>query len=318
MHGVSDLGHLAEGDVVAIQPSGYIRTLYRRGSRHNVLFATDRCNSFCVMCSQPPKRVDDRDRVAEHLRLLDLIDPETTDLCITGGEPTLLGPGFLKVVARAKEALPNTALHVLTNGRMFFYDSLARDLGDIGHPGLTLGIPLYSDLPEEHDFVVQAAGAFDETAIGLQNLARAGVAMELRIVIHRLTYQRLPDLAELIYRNFCFARHVAFMGLELMGFAVSNLDALWIEPTEYQQELSSAVSFLARRGMAVSVYNHPLCLVPQELWPHCRQSISDWKNDYLPVCGSCSVRDRCCGFFESSLRRRVSPNVCPIPTWDGT
>ena len=40
-----DADHLTEGDVISIARTGYIRTLYRVGSRHNVVFATDACNS---------------------------------------------------------------------------------------------------------------------------------------------------------------------------------------------------------------------------------------------------------------------------------
>src|SRR5438128_12496952 len=49
------IDYLRCGDVVSLDSRGYVRTLYRRGSPHNAIFATDRCNSFCVMCSQPPK-----------------------------------------------------------------------------------------------------------------------------------------------------------------------------------------------------------------------------------------------------------------------
>ncbi len=121
--GVKGLDHLEDGDVVAVHPSGYVRTLYRIGSRHNALFATDRCNSFCLMCSQPPRPVDDRDRIIEHLRLIELIDPATTELGITGGEPTLLKGDLLRIVARCKELLPGTSLHILSNGRLFYYGS---------------------------------------------------------------------------------------------------------------------------------------------------------------------------------------------------
>ena len=73
--GLPSLNHLEAGDIVAMEPTGYVRTLYRIGSSHNAIFATDRCNSYCVMCSQPPKAVDDRGRIREHLRLVELIDP---------------------------------------------------------------------------------------------------------------------------------------------------------------------------------------------------------------------------------------------------
>ena len=148
---VPDFDYLAEGDVVAVRPDGFARVLYRRASPHNSIFVTDQCNSYCVMCSQPPKVINDRGRVAEILELIDLIDPSTTELGVTGGEPTLFGRDFLRIVQRAKDCLPKTALHVLTNGRLFYYRSFARALADVGHPDLMLGIPLYSSVDWQHD-----------------------------------------------------------------------------------------------------------------------------------------------------------------------
>lgn len=312
VHSVSSVDHLEDGDVIAIHPNGYIRTLYRVSSPHNALFTTDRCNSYCLMCSQPPKPVDDSGRLREHLRLVELIDPTTRELGITGGEPTLLKRDLLRIIERCKVVLPATALHILSNGRLFYYGTYARDLAAIGHPDLMIGVPLYSYIDSEHDWVVQAAGAFDQTMVGLHNLGRFGVRVEIRVVLHRHTYQRLPKLAEFIYRNLPFAWHVALMALEMMGFAVPNLEELWIDPLEYGSELREAVEFLAGRGMNVSIYNHQLCVVPREVWPYCRKSISDWKNDYLPVCKECAERDNCGGFFTSSLRRRHSSFIHPI------
>jgi len=311
VHGVST-DHLHGGDVVSFDSRGYVRTLYRRGSPHNFIFATDRCNSLCLMCSQPPKKVDDSWRVREHLRLIELVDPETRELGITGGEPTLLEDGLLNIVTACKERLPKTALHILSNGRLFRYGSFARALAEIEHPNLMIGIPLYSDLDCEHDFVVQAKGAFYETMIGVQNLGQYGVPVEIRCVIHRLTIQRLTQLAEFIYRNITFASHVALMGLELTGFAISNLEELWTDPWEYRNRLAEATLFLASRGMNVSIFNHQLCTVPETIWPYCRRAISDWKNEYLPECSQCGARERCGGFFTSGVRRRYSVHISPV------
>jgi His-Xaa-Ser system radical SAM maturase HxsC len=265
---------------------------------------TEQCNSFCLMCSQPPRRIDDSDRVAEHLRLIELIDEETAELGITGGEPTLFGDDFLRVVASCKDRLPRTALHVLTNGRAFFYRSFARQLGAIGHEDLMLGIPLYAAVDTHHDFVVQARGAFEETVLGLHHLAEAGVAVEIRIVLHEQTYRHLPLLAEFIARNFPFAAHVALMGLELFGFARPNIEQLWVDPVTYGEELRIGVETLAPAGLHVSIYNHQLCTIPRALWPFAVRSISDWKNVYFPECEGCSVRESCGGFFASSHHRR--------------
>lgn len=314
IHSVQSFDHLEPGDVVALNPGGYIRTLYRISSPHNAVFTTDRCNSYCLMCSQPPKSVDDGDRISEHLRLIELMSPATREIGITGGEPTLLKDDLLRLVETCKARLPHTALHILSNGRLFYYGSFAQRLGAIDHPNIMIGVPLYSDLDEEHDFVVQCRGAFDETLVGLCNLARFGVPVEIRVVIHWQTYARLPELAEFIYRNLPFASHVALMGLELMGFAVPNSRDLWIDPYDYQEELRRATTFLSRRGMNVSIYNHQLCVVPQELWSFCTKSISDWKNDYLPECSTCAVRESCGGFFSSSLKRVHSQHIRALPS----
>jgi His-Xaa-Ser system radical SAM maturase HxsC len=307
-----DAAHLAEGDVISITRTGYIRTLYRVGSRHNVVFATDACNSFCLMCSQPPRSVDPRALVDEHLRLLSLIPDVPPELGITGGEPTLLKEGLIEIVAMCKAKFPATPLHILSNGRLFYYGSLARHLADVEHADLMVGVPVYSDTDVEHDHVVQARGAFDQTMIGLQNLGRHGVPVEIRVVTHRLTADRLFDIANFVYRNLTFAAHVTFMGLEPMGFAIPNFDQLWIDPWDYRDELERAVLFLAVRGVSVSIYNHQLCTVSPAIRVFCRQSISDWKNEFLPICDDCGMRASCAGFFSSSVRDRHSTHIVPM------
>ena len=97
--------------------------------------------------------------------------------------------------------------------------------------------------------------------------------------------------------------HVALMGLEMMGFVRMNLDALWIDPVDYQAPLRHAVVHLHQHGLNVSIYNHQLCVLDRELWPVARKSISDWKNEYLDECDGCVVQDRCGGFFASSSVR---------------
>jgi His-Xaa-Ser system radical SAM maturase HxsC len=301
--GVEPLAYLDNGDVVAVHPSGVVQVLYRRASPHNTLLVTERCNSLCLMCSQPPRTEDDSWRVPQILRALDLIDPACPELGFTGGEPTLLGDDCFAIVERAKQRLPRTALHILTNGRLF-RQQFATRLGQIDHPDLMLGIPLYSDIDSEHDFVVQAQGAYDETIEGLYNLAEAGVRIELRIVVHGATYQRLPELAEFIARNLPFVSQVALMGLEMFGYVHLNMDTVWVDPAAYQDQLERATQTLALHGLAPWIFNHQLCVLRPSLWPFAVKSISDWKNVYLPMCDQCTVRDACGGFFHSGTKRR--------------
>lgn len=242
-------GYLAAGDVISVsQDGGKIRSLYRRSSSHNHFLVTERCDNYCVMCSQPPKDVNDEWLVDEILDAIPLLDGATRELGFTGGEPTLLGGRFLDVLRACKMYLPSTAVHVLSNGRRFSDESFARDWAGVGHPDLMVGIPIYSDMSYEHDFVVQADGAYDETVRGILNLKRFRQRVEIRVVIHRHTYLQLPRLAEFLARNLVFVDHVALMGLELMGFAKANYGDLWIDPPTTRHNLSPQPMSSRMRG----------------------------------------------------------------------
>ena len=103
------------------------------------------------------------------------------------------------------------------------------------------------------------------------------------------------------------------MGLEPIGFAKANAARVWIDPVEYQTELGRAVGVLAHAGLAVSIYNHQLCVLDRRLWPYARRSISDWKNEYLRECDGCSVRHDCGGFFSSAMTMH-SAHVAAVGT----
>jgi His-Xaa-Ser system radical SAM maturase HxsC len=294
-----EIDHLKNGDIIVLEPgSGFVRSLYRPADKHNSLFVTERCNSNCLMCSQPPKDKDDSDRLMErNLELIRLMKPAPEYLTITGGEPTLLDQKLLTLLAALRDYLPTTEVHILTNGRRFAWPDFTRRFTAVGHSNLSVGIPLYSDLASVHDYVVQAKDAFDQTVMGLHHLARWNQRIEIRIVLHAQTISRLPQLAEYIYRNLTFVEHIALMGLENIGYAPRNMEKLWIDPAEYQRQLHEAVTFLRHRGMAVSIYNHQLCVLKPELWKYAKKSISDWKNIYISECEHCSVQERCGGFF---------------------
>src|SRR5208282_3769811 len=311
---VRNIDHLRTHDIVAMEPrNGFIRTLYRPDSHHNIIFATERCNSNCLMCSQPPQDRDDTDALTErNLNLIRLIDKPPSRLVITGGEPTLLGERLFAIIASLRDKFPETYLHMLTNGRVFAWPGYTAQLAAIKHPNLVLGIPLYSDDSTTHDYVVQAKGAFDQTILGLHQAARYGLRIEVRVVLHAITIPRLPQLAEYIYRNLTFVEHVALMGLENIGYAPRNMSELWIDPHDYQDQLESAVETLSTRMMNVSIYNHQLCVLRESLWKFARKSISDWKNIYLDECQTCGVREQCGGFFQWATKLH-SEYIHPVP-----
>jgi His-Xaa-Ser system radical SAM maturase HxsC len=302
---------LGDGDVVLIAPDGGIMVVYKAGSPYNSILATNRCNSLCVMCPQPPGR-DPDDLHENNLQLISLLDPKTTEqIGITGGEPTLLGEDLLTLVRTCREKLPNTLLTLLTNGRRLKDLEFARALVKAGSPNLLIEIPLFADNDTEHDAVMGAKGSFYETLQGLHNLALLSQPVGLRTVLHAMTIRRLTQYAAFVYQNLPFVFQVAFMGMETRGFASQNLARLWVDPYDYQDQLAHAVRYLARRLVPVSIYNHQLCLLPRELWPFARKSITDWKQSYPPACDTCSQRVGCGGVFGTGEKH--SAFLHPIP-----
>lgn len=307
IEGLREALTFADNDVVALEPDGFVRSLYRPREKHHSMFVTERCSSNCLMCSQPPKDYDDVESLtARNRELIRLMNPQPEYLTLTGGEPTLLGDHLFDLLDDAKRLLPSTAIHILSNGRTLAWPQYCARIAALEHPDLSFGIPLYSDVAGDHDYVVQAKGAFDQTVSGLHQAARHGIRVEVRIVLHRLTVPRLARLAEFIFRNLPFVEHVALMGLEFVGYTARNIAELWIDPFDYQSELATAVRFLSERGMTISIYNHQLCVLRPDLWAFAKKSISDWKNLYLPACQECSRREECGGLFQWAVKKHSS------------
>ncbi|WP_417585994.1 His-Xaa-Ser system radical SAM maturase HxsC [Nitrincola sp.] len=301
------------GNVIRVRhDSARISVLYRRGSRSNTLMATERCNSFCIMCSQPPREVSDQWYVDEILKTIPLIDKDSREIGLSGGEPTLLENELMVILHQMKNYLPNTGLHILSNGRKFSDPTFASAVGAVNHPKTTWGIPLYSDSFDTHDYVVQSVGAWDETIEGLYNLAAINASIELRVVVQKSTLPRLSALSHFIARNLSFVDHVAFMGLEPMGFARANYAEIWVDPADCMASLEDAVFHLSNRGISTSLFNFPLCTITPDLRSFSRNSISDWKNKFLPECCDCHATQHCCGFFGTINDAWVSRAVRPF------
>ncbi len=305
----NEMSFLEVGDIIRIEPNGYINILFRKNSHHNTILLTERCNHYCLMCSQPPKNIDDSWLMDEALSLLERIPTDTVNIGFSGGEPTLYGDRFIELIQKSKSCLPSTSVDVLTNGRKFCDYGFASRFASIAHPDCVLGIPIYSDDATRHDYVVQSNGAFNETIEGIINLKKLQQKVEVRVVIHKQTVQRLVQTCEFITRNLLFVDHVALMGLEMMGFARANLDDLWIDPYEYKDILSESVAVLSAYGLNVSVYNHQLCIVNSDVVPYYKKSISDWKNEYLDECVGCSRSQECGGLFSSSKLHKYSSHI---------
>ena len=282
---------------------GLMTDKFRKGDNDNALFITSACSNRCLMCCQPPIDVDDSKRLwKRNLRLIETADEDTDYVCITGGEPTLTGEKLFFYIHEIRKKIPDTSIHLLTNGRLFAdKDYMIRFVKQVnGH--LIIGIPIHSDNPIDHDRIAGAKGAFFETMKGLHNLGLLGFEIELRVIILKDNYNRLPQIAEYISLNLPFVSQVSFMGLEITGYADRNYHRVWVESIDFNPYLTKAIRHLECCEISTKIFNIPLCLLPITLWPYACKSISIWKKTNLDQCKNCSQQENCCGVFSTSIR----------------
>ena len=294
-----DFADFSEGDIVLINTQGVISFLYEKNAQHgNALFVTERCNHRCIMCPQPPV-VHEIDKTPLNLKLIQLMGADVKEIGITGGEPTLLGDKLFDLIYHIQKNAPNAAITILSNGTRFSDRDYARKLAMCRHKDLQIDIPIFSDIASEHNYIV-GAQTFYKTVLGLYNLALFHQKIGLRIVVHKKTYKRLPQLAEYIYRNFPFVQQVAFLQMETIGIPEERMPELWIDPYDYNEQLVEAIRILTNRGIRALIYNAQLCVLPEELRSNAVKSISDWKDAYTDECDGCLLKEQCGGVFATN------------------
>lgn len=288
-----------EGDIVLINTHGLVSFYYEKNALcGNALFVTEKCNHRCIMCPQPPIN-HEVDKTPINLKLIRLMGKDVHEIGITGGEPTLIGEKLFELIRQIQKYTPNAGVNILSNGVKFADVEFAKKLALCRHKNLQVDIPIFSDVATEHNHIV-GAPTFYKTVQGLYNLARFRQKVGLRIVVHKKTYRRLPQLAEYIYRNFPFIQQVAFLQMETIGISDEMMPDLWIDPYDYNRELSEAIEILNNRGIHACIYNAQLCVLPENLRPYAIKSISDWKDSYISECDDCALKDQCGGVFSTN------------------
>ena len=303
---------IENGDIVLLTEIDDVHVLWRSHSKDNVIIITNACNQMCRYCPQP-RTADTFSNVAINRALLSNLEKKDISfVTITGGEPTLMHSALIDLLKQLLKKNPLASIALLTNGMEFDDMSFAYEIVKAGKSQTRICVSLHSDSPFIHDSITGVPGSFERTALGLLNLHRTGADIELRVVLNRLNFERLPDIAFSIGMNFPFVSHVAFMGLELHATAAYNAKEVWVDPPAYMNQLKRAIYQLQCRKIPSSIYNLPYCLVSKSLWAYMRDSISGWKKTFLPLCDFCLMKPTCPGLFMTSIFQ--SPSIRPIKT----
>ncbi|MCU4313589.1 His-Xaa-Ser system radical SAM maturase HxsC [Acinetobacter bereziniae] len=295
---ISEQQVLKSNDVVTIDPyKKNLSVLLRASDTHHTLFLTNRCNNYCIMCSQPPTKHDDSWLIQQALEIIDHLSYEPMNIGLTGGEPLLLDEQLRLIIDTIHNKFPSTEIDVLTNGRLFSNPKIAESVLSNLETKVNWLVPLYGHADLLHDFVVQQHSAFEETLEGLYILQHYEQPIQLRIVLVKPVLENLIDLCAYIRTNLPFVKEVALIGCEPIGFALANKELSQVDIKDWWDQLNAAVDLLLSTKTRLILMNIPLCCLPQSLWQYAAKSISDWKNTYDKVCESCDLKKKCCGLF---------------------
>ncbi len=303
LKGVNHIRTLIDRDIIeVISVNNIAKVLFRVNSGDNALVVTNNCNCNCIMCPEPfGVRQNDNIPVEKIVNMISLIDSNTNYLCITGGEPTILKEKLFIILDECKEKLINTNFMFLTNARMFTYINYAYEFNLHRPPHMVLGIPIYGNCSEIHDPITNTIGSFQQTVNGVRNLLGLGNNIELRIVVTKLNYKNLIGLSNFIISKFPKVLRVNIMALEMLGNAIINKEHIWIGFDEIKDIIRETAVNLISNGIETYLFNFPLCFVDESLWSIALKSISDYKVRYFDECEICKAKEKCGGFFYSTI-----------------
>lgn len=215
------------------------------------------CNNRCQFCVQGDKRSRHRPRPAEALREVLRAERARVDAVVfTGGEPTVR-PDLPELVTFARE-LGYRTIQIQSNGRRFAHLAYARKLVACGANEFSPA--LHGHLPELHDHLTRAPGAFAQTVAGIQHLKRLGQYVLTNTVVTRSNYRHLPEIARLLVALGVDQFQLAFV--HPVGTAMAEFDAVVPRMELAAPYLAAALDVGRAAGRPVYTEAVPPCVLP--------------------------------------------------------
>lgn len=274
------------------------------------LYVTEKCNSNCIMC---PMSLASRKRglsisADEWKDIVEEMPSEINHITITGGEPFLEYEHLLPVMEQINSKYPQTQILVLTNGRAFSVQELFDRVSPLITEQYCFAIPIHASTPELHDSITQTSGSFRQTIKGLKKLSEVGARIEIRIVGHQKNLSDINNIYHMLANMGVKIEVINLIAMEMMGCAAYNRNALWVDYDQLCRTAERGMQYAMLHGIDVGLYNFPLCMLPEHLWPLAKQSITPSKIRFYDGCHECREYNACGGLFYSTY----ALNLCHI------
>lgn len=214
---------------------------------------TRECNQHCVFCAAPP--ADKELSLAEiKEKIKELKGLGTTDVMLTGGEPTLR-EDLLEILEFCRE-LEFPEITIQTNGYLLHDAGLLKGIKETTN--VKFNVSLHTCNPETFGKISTKPEHFKGLISGLRNIGRMGMWAYPTIVISSLNFRELPELVEFINDNFDYMTHLSFNYIDPTCRAKENP---WTVPRYSETEIyiHKAVALMKEYRMSFRIERLPLC-----------------------------------------------------------
>lgn len=289
--------------------------------------AWNKCDNRCVMCTNMPSfaaqdgaqyrlkgQVEKLERYLRGARVYGKNADRPDYVSLTGGEPTL-HPEFFQLLNYFRRRLPGVPVTLLSNGRRFSDRRFAARFAAAARPPFAAVIALHGPGPRLHDAVAGARGAFAQTVRGIKNLLELApeAALEIRIILHRMTVAAFPRTLAFLLKEFPDTRRysVSVIHYEIEGMSELNHRRVSLKLSDSAAALRAAAGLIGRFG-DLRLYHYPLCVVPAALRGRCRVTLPREERVYPPACRGCSARRKCLGLMLEYYKKFGAAELRPV------
>jgi coproporphyrinogen III oxidase-like Fe-S oxidoreductase/wyosine [tRNA(Phe)-imidazoG37] synthetase (radical SAM superfamily) len=214
---------------------------------------TRRCNQSCIFCSAPPEN-EELSLGEIKGKILELKKLGTTDLMITGGEPTL-HKDLIKIIEFCYENFPEITIQ--TNGSNLSKQGLLDSIEPYKKQ-LKFNISFHSYDKIIFSKLSRTPASYQAVIDGIKKVCKMGFSAYFTIVINAFNYKTLKEHISFISVEFPEITHFSFNFIDPVYNALNNKEVV---PTfsETEKYIHETVDYIKSMNLSFRIEKMPLC-----------------------------------------------------------
>ena len=229
------------------------------------IFPSYKCNLDCLFCAGGGKEgsKDVRDlTTCEIIEKLDEVVDSNSMVAFSGGEPTLRAD-LIYLVRYASNK--GATILLTTNATKLSNFNLALELVDAGVN--IFSITLRGHNAKFHDYLTQTKGSFDRTFAAFKNLSCLRddygyhFDIQLKILVTKPIVRHMPQIIELISREFPKPYIIEITGIAIVSNAKRNINEIAIKLTDAAPYVRKTIDVGKQYDQTMRVMDIPPCIL---------------------------------------------------------